>query len=403
MTRRNAIVALLFIAGTAAALIAFAGDHHGYDLRVYRGAVRSWLAGGDLYGYVHPGVLHQGFTYPPFAAITLIPLAVLPLTLGAVLNQAATGLAITGTTWVVLRPLARCLSQPVWLVTTVGTCLVCLLEPVRDTMGFGQVNMYLVALIVGDLLLLGPDRRWSGIGVGLATAVKLTPGLFIVFLFLTGRRRAACTATSAAAAATLFALLVAPATSARFWLHTLHDTSRVGSFDEVSNQSLAGLLTRLLDVPTPPLLLWLPLIACVLTVGLHRACRAARCGNELAALALVGVTACLVSPISWTHHLWWVVPAVVVLIQDGLGYRRLASAVAALGVLAIFTFSLPEHVALGPTGHAVLGSVDWFGENAYVLVLLGLLLAMPVRAAVTEAERLASVTTGRAAPPVPVP
>ena len=48
--------------------------HHTFDLRVYRGAVRWWLDGRPLYDFVRPHT-EKGFTYPPFAVLVLLPLA----------------------------------------------------------------------------------------------------------------------------------------------------------------------------------------------------------------------------------------------------------------------------------------------------------------------------------------
>jgi hypothetical protein len=55
---------------------------HGYhiDLEVYRLGVATWLAGGDMYGPLPPTIsgLALPFIYPPFAAMVLLPLEVLP-------------------------------------------------------------------------------------------------------------------------------------------------------------------------------------------------------------------------------------------------------------------------------------------------------------------------------------
>ena len=88
-------------------------------------------------------------------------------------------------------------------------------------------------------------RRWAGVGIGLATAIKLTPGVFILYLLVTRRWRAAATAIGAAAAATLVAAALFPDQSREFWTSALWDTNRVGILEYVSNQSLRGLLARL--------------------------------------------------------------------------------------------------------------------------------------------------------------
>ena len=51
--------------------------HGFFDLRVYRGAVLWWLQGEPLYSFaLGPGM--KGYTYPPFAAVLLVPLTWLP-------------------------------------------------------------------------------------------------------------------------------------------------------------------------------------------------------------------------------------------------------------------------------------------------------------------------------------
>lgn len=82
-----------------------------------------------------------------------------------------------------------------------GACALALLEPVRGTFSFGQVNLLLPALVLVDAWLLSTGRgRWAGVGIGLAAAVKLTPAIFIGLLLLARRWRAAGLATAVAVA-----------------------------------------------------------------------------------------------------------------------------------------------------------------------------------------------------------
>ena len=215
---------------------------------VYHGAVDYWVHdGGEIYDYVKPGTRY-GFTYPPFAALAMLPMAFLPWWLAIVVSVAATrrgdrGAAAggwstrwrAGTGW---TPLVRGRGR---------ARLVIAFEPMRETFTFGQVNMLLLGLVAADLLLAAPRGRqpWAGVGIGLATAVKLTPGIFIVYLLVTRRWRAAVVASGTAAAATLLAAAVAPDASREFWTVALWDTDRVGDLAFVSNQSLRGLVARL--------------------------------------------------------------------------------------------------------------------------------------------------------------
>jgi alpha-1,2-mannosyltransferase len=220
-------------------------------------------------------------------------------------------------------------------------------------------------------------RRWGGVGVGLATAVKLTPGVFIVYLLVTGRWRAAATAAGAATAATLLSAAVAPEASREFWTAALWNTDRVGNLAYVSNQSLRGLVARQLAGPAESTI-WLLLVLAALAVWVWRARAAAAAGDEFGGLAVTGVLGCLISPVSWVHHLVWLLPALIRVVEVGWfaprgsrGRWLLYAGVAGyLLVTSRLTF-VWETAPRPPL--AVVGS------NLYVWLSIGLLLAMPIR------------------------
>jgi alpha-1,2-mannosyltransferase len=403
---QTAVVAVLVAAAVVYLQHLVYGPNHGFfDLKVYRGAIRWWLDGRPLYEFTQ-GRTSYGFTYPPFAAFCLLPLALLPLPAAAtVLTAAGVAVVVVGTGWLV-APVARRHGWPAWFTVAVALPVVVVVEPVRETLGFGQVNLLLAALVLADVVALRRGSRWAGLGIGLATAVKLTPGVFLLYLVLTRRWRPAFVAAGAALGATLLAFGVAPGTSWRYWTSTLWDTSRVGLLDKTANQSIQGLLARTTDGGT---LLWAALAAVVLAAALWRAVRAHRSGDELVGVTLAGLGACLVSPISWTHHLVWVVPAVVVLVDVAAGtplsaaappwLRTRARAVAAgaaagaLVVLAVFVSSVVWYFEQHPAEEAE-GIWTWApGENAYTVVLLALVLLLPVR----RTEEVVSAGAGTAA------
>jgi alpha-1,2-mannosyltransferase len=330
--------------------------------------------------------------------LCMVPMAVLSLEAAAAVTSVASAVTITVTTWWLLAPVAERHGWPRWFAVGLAVPVVSALEPVRETMGFGQVNLFLVALILADVVALRRGRPWAGVGIGLAMAVKLTPGLFVVYLLATRRWRAAAVAAGTFAAATVFAALVDGGTSWQFWTHTLWETSRVGRLDYVSNQSLLGVLARLADPAAPNRLLWLPLCLAVLGVLLARAVRAFRAGDELAGVTLTGLATCLLSPITWTHHLFWVVPAVVVLVDVAAG-RGLhagappwlrarpgavarAAAGASVVLVAMFAFSVIWPFNHRPGEHYSDGLAGVLGENAYALAVLALLFLLPIRAPV---------------------
>ncbi|HEY0697658.1 MAG TPA: glycosyltransferase 87 family protein, partial [Micromonospora sp.] len=321
---------VLLVVGLAVAVAAFlwvAAVRHGFfDLKVYYGALRFWARdGGEIYDFLKPGTKY-GFTYPPFAALTMLPLAWLPWWAAIAVSVAATVVVSALVLWWLVDPLARRMGWTRWFALAVALCLAAAFEPMRETVNFGQVNMLLLGLVAADLLgLVARGSRWAGVGVGLATAVKLTPGIFIVYLLVTRRWRAAAVASGTAAGATLLAAALAPDASREFWTSALWNTDRVGSLAFVSNQSLQGVVARL-DPAEPSRLAWLVLVLAVLVVWARRSRAAVAAGDEATGLALTGVVGCLVSPVTWVHHLVWLIPALVLLVENSLlapaGSRR---------------------------------------------------------------------------------
>lgn len=361
--------------------------HREFDLKVYRGAVLWWLHHRPLYAFTRNRT-GLGFTYPPFAAVLMVPLAWMSLPATLIVSVVLNAAVLCVVTWGLVTPLAARRGWSRWTAVGLAVPLAVALEPIRETLGYGQVNLFLMVLVLLDAAALRRGRRWAGAGIGLATAIKLTPALFVVYLLVTGRRRPAAVATGTFLAAGLLGMLVAPAASTQYWTRAVFQTSRVGPIPAVDNQSLLGLLARLGLPTTARTALWLLLGGAVAVVGLLRARRAHHTGDELAGLTLTGLTVCLVAPISWTHHLTWVLPAVLILAAHATDrsperrrmWRRAWAALAAVLVYAIFASSMIWYVA-DPAGYlAGTGPRDLLVGDAYVFVLVALVLALPWRA-----------------------
>ncbi|MEU6350801.1 glycosyltransferase 87 family protein [Streptomyces sp. NPDC047072] len=377
---------LLLVLALAAAVTAFTATvpllRDWFDLRVYHGAVDSWVHhGGGLYDYRVPGTSY-GFTYPPFAAVAMLPMSLLGLraaiAVGLLLNLGALAVVmrlLTGRAW----------RRYGWYGCALAGCGLALFEPLRDTFSFGQVNLLLLALVLTDAWLLRTGRaRWAGIGIGLAAAVKLTPALFIGLLLVARRWREAAVATLVAVAATGFAAVVAPGASRFYWTVAMWDTSRVGRLDYVSNQSLQGILARLGETDRA---VWAAAVLVTLAVWAVRARRAVAAGDWAAAFALTGLTACLVSPITWVHHLVWLLPSFAVLVRAG--HPRIAGALYAVLCTSVVWLWFDD-----------ASGIDGFlGSNTYTWITLGLLVWLPVRQLRSTEPNLARNTSATAPAP----
>ncbi|MET0967447.1 MAG: glycosyltransferase 87 family protein [Nakamurella sp.] len=315
-------IVMVVLPVTLAAFAAWAfgegiGQHHRqFDLRLYYDAINYWTAGHDLFSYAQPDPVNVslGFTYPPVAALLMSPMALLSYPVVLVVSLIAIIGSAAVFVYLVLRERIRLPKPLLFAVAGVATAFAFTLEPFRQTLSFGQINIYLALLVLVDLLVLGRrGSRWTGVGIGLATAIKLTPGIFIIYLLVIGRWRAALTAIGTVVAANLVSAMIAPSETWRYFTSMILDSSRVGFLDTTLNQSVNGLLARL-DAPfAPGRLPWLVLAGGLAIVGLWRARKAAIGGDELAGLTLAGLVGVLVSPVSWVHHIIWIFPAMVIL------------------------------------------------------------------------------------------
>ena len=215
--------------------------HHTFDLRVYRGAVRRWLDGHPVYDFVRPQT-QKGFTYPPFAVLVLLPLAWGTETTATVLLTTVTAVLVVGTTVWIVAPVADRHGWPRWVAFGVAVPLAFATEPVRETLGWGQVDLVVAALVLADVGALRRSRPWAGVGIGLATAIKVTPALFVVYLAGTRRWRAAGIACGTFGVTVLAGFMVDPST--RYWTRLLWQTDRVGHPTNPNDQSLLGLLAH---------------------------------------------------------------------------------------------------------------------------------------------------------------
>ena len=209
--------------------------------------------------------------------------------------------------------------------------MVLAVEPIRTTLGYGQVNTMLMALVVADLLPDRPPGRSSDHGsgaqrrripsgslIGFASAIKLTPALFVVFAFLIGRRRTAITAIISFAIFTGIGAVLLPRQTWVFFGGLSGGNTRTASPLYTGNQSLLGVFFRLGGSGLVTTLAGLAVAGIVALLGTLVAAHWWRQNQKAFAVAVVGLTTCLASPLSWTHHYVWILPFAAALFSAGL-------------------------------------------------------------------------------------
>jgi alpha-1,2-mannosyltransferase len=346
---------LVLVAVNLACVAAFVGFPHAHgmafgpyriDLDVYRIGSRAWLDGRYLYGRL-PLTMSGAklpFTYPPLAAVILSPLALVSMTVASVgLTLISIGLLA-----LVLRVCVRSMNRPagqaaawagraswaVWWLLPPALFL----EPVRNDLAYGQINIVLMALVALDCLTPAAATRWPrGCLVGIAAAVKLTPAAFVLYFVVRRDWRAAATAAASFLVATGVGFVVAWHDSVQYWTKTLFDVSRIGGLAYAANQSILGVLDRLgMSHPTVTLA-WAVAAVIVIGAAWRGMSRAVAADQYCLALSLNALAGLLVSPVSWSHQWVWCVPALLALTDATLRHRAPGPAAAtALGIVLFF-------------------------------------------------------------------
>ena len=386
-TRRARRVMYVALSLQLAVAVGFAIVYRPFDLQIYLWGGKAVTQGLRLYlAQSHANY----FTYPPFAAALFTPFAALPSVVVGVVWELASVAAFAWACVLTMRlagyrpdltvpnstmpnsivPNSTVPNSTVVLAMVAGGLL---LEPVYHTLYLGQVNLFLLAMVLADIWRAANGKQ-SGLGIGIATAIKLTPGIFIVLLLLARRTRDAKTAAVTFVCCTLVGFAVDPSASWLYWTHVFYDTARV-SAGYISNQSPYALEVRMLGGPSH-VGMWYDLVPVIIGgIGLVIATVLARRNDWLGAAAVTGIAGLMVSPISWTHHWVWVLPALVVMWRGGTRSRIAAVCGYVLFCVAPMWFT-PHSGATGDYGwHGVVTLI----ANSFLIPGLAFLGYLAVR------------------------
>jgi alpha-1,2-mannosyltransferase len=329
-----------------------AGLPYRIDTDVYRMGGRAWLDGGPLYdGRFGTEIgLNLPSTYPPLAAIAFSPLALMGQHAAEIAVTLAGLAGLTVSAWIVLTRL----QVPAgigrgWLAAGIAAASAVMLEPVWSNFRLGQINIILMTLVIADCV---PRRTpWPrGLLVGLAIALKLTPGIFLLYFLLRRDLRAVLWAAGGFAGATAIGFLLAPRDSARYWSGTVAEADRVGSAALNTNQNIAGALARL-DLGGLRSALWVAACLLVVVLAVWAVRRVLAAGEPVLALACVALLGLLVSPVSWSHHWVWALPVLIATTVAAVRRRNVPLGVLTLAGAALMVWPpiglLPEHREFG--------------------------------------------------------
>jgi alpha-1,2-mannosyltransferase len=321
------------------------------------------------------------FTYTPFAAIFFAVVSFIPWSVLPRLSQVANLVFLILAAWCTMGALGYRDWRTRLGGALLGAAAGLLTEPVYRTMYLGQINLLLMAGLIWDLRL--PDRhRYKGVATGLAAGIKLVPLVFIPYLLLTRRFRAAAVATTAFAGTLILGFVIIPGDSSAWWGRGLFvQDGRTGFVGWGGNQSLRGILTRLAGSVDGATAGWVAAVLLVALIGLTCAVLLDRAGHAMLAILATVLVGLLDSPISWDHHWVWVVPGMMAAAHYSVrawkgGGHAAARWCAALAAALLLIFApwpglLWSNPSTGP-GNFTSGLI-WAGPNSPVtnFVLFG--------------------------------
>jgi alpha-1,2-mannosyltransferase len=354
------------------------------------------------------------------AALLLAPLSALPVPFArlllALFGVTALGLAMIA----LVGPVARRYGKSRFWAVLAAVGLALPVAPVRATLGLGCLDLLMFGLVTADVVALrrsawarsravwwpGPRayrapggrlparlRRgwatgaWAGVGTGIATALTLGPCLFIAYFAVTRQWRAALTSLGTAVALLGGAAVIAPGRFLR----------RSAPLADPLNQSLAGVLARLYNSASTPVLIWLSFAGLLAAVGLIRARSAHADGDEITAFTLVGLSGAVVGPVTRIHEMVWILPAVLILVDAAARRKvtaptRQARRFPGIG-FAVWAGLIYLLVAVDPRW-----TTGWNGYAFTVILLLnalpwrpGTASAMPARRVPQEVRRVPAI------------
>jgi alpha-1,2-mannosyltransferase len=332
--RLAAAAAVLGYAGIAAAV----GIRRGGDLEAHFPLAARWLAHAPIY----TAAPHPGAWWPPFAVLAVSPFAWLAGHQAAAAKAAWALLQVACLAWVLRRAPRRPLPPVLLAFAAVAV-------PLHRNFEDLNMNGFLLALLTAAArdLDAGRERR-AGAWIGAATALKLFPGLLLLYLAYRRRWRGLLTGTAVAVGLSAAPLAPYGVTGALRESRTWLAASAAGVWGvRGSNQSLAALVARL-HAPAAALL------ACDLA-GVALALIALRRLEDRDGYGEIGtvmLVAILVSPIAWVHYFLLAFPAWLTVLRRAAADRLApgwiavlsASGIATSGVLTVGSLSLRREV-----------------------------------------------------------
>ena len=225
-----------------------------------------------------------------------------------------------------------------WSLTALAAGAALWLDPVRATLGYGQIDLLIVALIMFDLTR-EDTFRGRGVATGIAAGLKLTPLIFVATCCSPRQRRPAVVAITVFLATVAAGVVLLPHDASQYWVASRSKHTAPADIRGPKISRFTGPIARLV-VSTGPHVLVASVAAFVAAVGITVAVTAAVREYRANSVPRSRVTLLVYAPISSGAPLVWRCPRC--LCSRSVGWeRRMKPLLAGAGTLAIRSVSWP--------------------------------------------------------------
>lgn len=336
-----------------------------FDIDFYRRAVVEVMTGAKS--------MYEAMAYPPFAYLLIWWLPGVPMIVGDQIWTAVTFVVVVllGFLFSVraLEATGRNWREQPWLLIfsgAINTALLIMSMPMYSQLTTGQLSLLVAVLAFVDVAGFIP-RRFQGVLVGLAAAIKVTPMIFGVYYLVTGQRRQAAVSFGAFAGFTAFGALFFPTETWTFW------TRLTGTGQEVDptlfyNLGIRSMLERFSPGLADVTWLWGGLGLLLLVATLWRARKLYQRNQVMEAILIVGAAAIVVPPNGLPHYFIWLPMAGIWLVMTGTRPAKV------LGVAIYLVYSMLYFFVLLP----VLNTADADSRDLLAATTLSVITLVPV-------------------------
>jgi len=258
--------------------------------------------------YAHPELLHISYSYPPIDLLLFVPFTFFPFQAAEVFWTAINiGLLVVSLFYLTKIFSVKFFSRINMLLSS----LVFIAFPTKFTLGMGQLNIFVLGLIVYGLWLMKKKNLYkAGFVFGAALSVKFSP-IFLLFYFLFNFNRKVMYGFMLAVVVTIIlTILFVPYQTYSYYIFKILPNFVLSSWKlEYYNQSLSGAVGRSFGTGAFSGILK-TIIALVCIVGSFIVIIRNKQKDRLTFMMKIGILislSLLFNTFSWQHHFVWMI------------------------------------------------------------------------------------------------